>query len=268
VSTPRRPPQEMGAHPDRLVGHVPNRKPTRDQLETFKRAIQHSFAKLEGANWPTLSKDEKAVQQSFAEGRQAINADSGLGGARDSLRFLARKVKQPAEALLEDFILILWPFSNPPARARLSEINRVNQFAKGLRDTAAILREDPVCGFWADQGPSWYSPRCGKRSLIIPQRPAFHLLPEADRLPEMLERYASFLENKARRLRYYARQEPTENQYWKDCVDKVVTYVKSLTGKFYRDKVTTILRILRPSIAVEAETLRKRTYRQTKSRPA
>jgi hypothetical protein len=83
----------------------------------------------------------------------------------------------------------------------------------------------------------------------------------------MLEQYAAALKERARLLRQCAKREPTENLYWKDRVDEVVAKVKQVRGRSHRERVAAILRVLQPSIAVEAETLRKRAYRQRKSHP-
>jgi hypothetical protein len=211
---------------------------------------------------------EKAVQQCVAQWRKAIDIDAGRGGARDSLRFLARKANCAEEDFLLEFLAILRPYSIPPARSRLPEIGRIERFAARLRDAAEQVREDPACGLYAGILPSRYSPRRTETSLPIPETPVAVLHPELERLPEMLEQYASTLEKKAHLLRRSAKQEPTKNQYSKDCADEVVTWLKQVTGEAYREKVVSILRVLRPSIAVEAETLRKRAYRQRKSRPA
>lgn len=240
------------------------------KAELMLRGLERRLAKQsEERNWPLSDQHEKVFQQSFADGWKEINEDGGRGGAQESLRFLARKANSSPEALLEHIILILWPYSIPPARRRATDIDCIKGFARRLRDTAWELRHSPVVGLSADMYPHYYRPRGAATPVIALQRPSwFTAGQDVVRLPDMLERYASFLENKARRLQNYAKQEPTENKYWKDCVDEAVTWVKQVTGKAQRAKVAAIVRVLRPSIAVGAEALRKRAQRQLKRRPA
>jgi hypothetical protein len=224
-----------------------------------------------GAKLAPISGERKGYQQCFADSWKKINEDGGQGGARESLRFLARKANSSPAALLEYIILILWPYSLPPARRRAADIDNIKGFARRLQDIAGELRHSPIVGFSADMYHHYYHPRGAAAPAIAFQWPSSPALsPDVVRLPDLLEDYALFLENKVRLMQHYARAEPTESEYRKDCEDDVIGWVGQVAGKVYREKVADILDVLWPPFTGKkgkrAETLRKRAYRLRKSR--
>jgi hypothetical protein len=239
------------------------------KAELMLRALEKRLAEeAEERCWPIINNYEEVALQTFVDAWRDINKNSGKGGARESLQLLATKARLSPEAVLYEIILILWPYSVPPARKRAGDIAYIKRFAKGLRDTAKELRGSPTVGLSKDMYPTYYHPRGAATSFIIPPRAFwFDLSPDVVHLPDMLEGYASFLDNKIRRLKYFAKREPTESQYWNDRELEVVAWVERVAGQAYRARVAAIVRVLQPSFAVEAEGLRKRAQRKIKHQP-
>ena len=223
---------------------------------------------------------EKALNDYTAIMRGAVMDDPG---ARKALEFLERKArgkaakdgKLPPRDLLRDILGILpLRYRTPPARGARAEIRRQEAFAARLRDDAKTVRED-IDRSWRVFPPDYYAPRKSKGAQIqVPDCPILVSHPELESLPEMLDLYASLLEKKAGLWRTCAKEEPTEKQWWVDAEARVLTWAKHCTGSCYREHVAAVLEALRPprkgeqAIGRKAEALRKRAYRQRKSRPA
>lgn len=156
----------------------------------------------------------------------------------------------------------------------MAEIRRRERSVAELRSLAKVVRAD-LGRAWPLVGPDYYAPRKWKGAHIqIPDTPIPFSDPELEPLPDMLERYASCVEQSARLQRQCAKLEPTEKQWRQDMEDRVLRCVKDFTGRCYRAHVADILEALRPgpirteAAGTKSETLRKREFRRRKSAPS
>jgi hypothetical protein len=182
---------------------------------------------------------------------QAVREDSGKGGARDALRFLAQKAGLPEEGMYLFFVETARASADQKAKRKPipqdSTPEEVLSFARGLSNTSRKIRRLNQEAFWG----------------------AAHVLKSDatyQELPNLLYMYARNLQLKAedllRRRNIYRKIGTPEHRADKELLETV----QRLTGRKHRDKSAAILRVIYPLFGltpeIKGESLRKREQRE------